>query len=453
MGDPETADGELKQEVGLFDAVAIEVGLIIGAGLFSITGIAIDIAGTAIFLSYFLSFGIVVLSLIPTAVLGAAYPTTGGNYRYPSRLWSPQIAFFAAWGLAVSMFGGGLPLYALSFGEYVEELFQVEPVVVGLVALTFFYFANLFGIKIAARIQLLLFLTLVGGILIFVVFGLPSVEASNLSPLTPKGIPGLITGAAILYFVCLGANFIVDIGGEMSSATVTIPRSFIISVPLVLALYVLTSFVAVGTVGWKAMAGEPLSVAAENFLPQSLESVFIIGGALFAISTTINGVFMIAPKYLLVLAEDGIFPDAVARVNSRFGTAHWGLTVIYLVSVVSLLSPLPINKLGSLLGFGGIFLIIPVMVSAIIFARDHRDKYRDSPLHIGENKLVGVAAGAIISNTVLFILLATQSTYVFGIWAGLMVVGVVYYFARRFYMSRNGVEISERIDRDELEKM
>jgi len=428
----------LRGDVGLLDAVSIEVGLIVGAGLYSLTGVATGIAGTAVFLSYVLSFAVVVLSLIPTAILGAAFPTTGGNYRYPSRLWSPRIAFVAVWGLAISMFGGGLPLYALSFGRYVATLFPVRPELVGLATLTAFFLLNLVGIRIAARVQTLLFLALVGSLLLFVGFGLPAVEPGNLTPLFPTGVVGMATGAAILYFVCLGANFIVDIGGELSAATVTIPRSFAVSIPLVMTLYVLTGFVSVGTVGWRALAGATLSVPAGAFLSPALTTAFVVGGALFAIATTINAVFIIAPKYLLVLAEDGIFPKRFAAVNDRYGTPHWGLAVTYVVAVLSLLSPLPLDELGALLGFGGILLVVPVMVAAVRFARDRPDAYDRAPFSVDRRLLAGVVGVGVVLNALLLALLGSQSTIVFLGWLAVLVVGDVYFVVRRRQLASRG---------------
>lgn len=437
MTDGDVADGgsdesgsALRADVGFWNAVAIEVGLIVGAGLFSLTGVATGIAGTAVFISYALAFGIVALSIVPTGVLGSAFPTTGGNYRYPSRLWSPHAAFLGAWGLAVSMLLGGLPVYARSFGEYVVAVIGVEPLAVGFVALTAFYLVNLVGIRIAAGVQMGLFLVLVASLVLFIVGGAPAVEPANLTPLFPTGLVGMATGAAILYFVCLGANFVVDIGDELTNAAVTIPRSFAVSVPLVAVLYILTGFVAVGTVGWRPLAGAELSLPAQTALSPGLAHVFIVGGALFAIATTINAVFMIAPKYLIVLAEDGLFPGIVARVNTRFGTAHWGLTLIYAISVAAFLSPLPLADLGALLGFGGILLIVPVMVAAVRFARDHPERYAAAPFSIDRRLLLVLATGAIVLNALLFVLLATEARLAFGVWLSLMVVGEGYYRAR-----------------------
>lgn len=421
----------LQTDIGLLEAVAIEVGLIIGAGLFALTGVATGIAGAGVVVSYVLSFAVVCLGLFPTAVLAATYPTVAGNYRYPRDLVSPHVAFLAAWGLTVSMFGGGLPLYALSFGEYVNALVPVAPRLVAVAALTFFFAVNLLGIRPAAQLQVLLFGTLVGSILVFVLGGLPAVSTANLTPLAPNGAVGVVTGAAVLYFVCLGANFVVDLGGEVRAAAVTIPTSFLVSVPTALVLYVGTALVAVGAVGPGALAGQTLDVAATAVLPGPLATLFIVGGALFATATTLNAVFMIAPKYLLALADDGLMPAALSRVNDRWGTPHVSLALVYAVTTLSVFSPLPFAELGSLLGFGGIFLIVPVMLAAVQLVRERPGDLRAAPLSVPGRLVAGVAVAAVACNAVLFVLLGQNTTGVLAVWLAAMVAGEGYYQFRR----------------------
>lgn len=429
---------ESSPAIGLLEAVAIEVGLIVGAGLFALTGVATDLAGPAVFLSYVVSFAIVTLGLVPTAVLGAAYPTIAGNYRYPREFVSPHVAFLAAWGLTVSMFGGGLPLYALSFGQYVETLVAVPPQMTAVAALTFFFGVNLLGIRPATRVQLALFVTLVASLLSFIVLGLPAVDPGAFDPLFPTGATGVVTGAAVLYFVCLGANFIVDLGGDVRAATVTIPKSFAVSIPLALALYSLVAFVAVGAVGPAALAGESLAVPAEAVLPPAFVTFFVVGGALFATATTLNAVFMIAPKYLAALAADDVFPELLAAENDRWGTPHWGLTAVYLVTVASVLSPLPFDELGSLLGFGGIFLIVPVMLAAIRFVRQRPEVHAASPVPLSPGVVVATAAVGVPANVALFALLGANDAGVLRIWLAAMVVGEAYYLVRRRFLAGSG---------------
>ena len=418
-----------NSDVTLLQAVAIEVGLIVGGALFSLTGVAVGITGAGVVISFGIALGISILGLIPTAMLGSLFPTTGGNYRYPARFVSVPLAFLAAWGLGISMLGGGLPLYALTAGQYVASLAPVAPTTVGFVLLTAFFLINFFGIRSAAVAQFVMFVGLVGALGMFVVFGAPAVETANLTPLFPSGPVGIVTAAGILYFVCLGANFVVDIGGDIRDATIAIPRSFAMSIPLVLVLYVGVGFVAVGAVGADAMADAALTVPAERFLPEVLQPVFVVGGALFAIVTSMNAVYIITPKYLEVLADDGLLPAFFTTTNERFGTPHGGLALVYGLSVAALLSPLPVASLGSLLSFGAVFLVIPVMVAAITVVRDY-EMVGSSAVPLAPRTIGTIGALAVVLNLVLFALVASQSPMIFAIWLAALVVGGCYYLVR-----------------------
>jgi len=418
---------------------------VVGAGLFAVTGIAVGEAGPGVAVSYVIAVVAVSLSLVPTAVLGAMYPTVGGNYRYPSRLWSPRIAFLTTWGMAVSVLGGGLPLYGLSFGQYFDSLVAVDPRLTGAAVVTLFFIVNLAGIEPAARVQQLMLVTLAVSLVAFIGVGAQAVDTATLTPAFPNGVTGVLVGGALLYFVCMGANFIVDVGGEMRDAALTIPRSFLVSIPLILVVYVLTSVVAVGTVGWRALANQPLSVAAEAALPPTLVAVFTVGGALFAIATTINAVYMIAPKYLLVLADDGVFPSAFGVVNDRFGTPHWGLLFVYGTSMVFLLSPFSIERFSTLMAFGSIVLVMPVMVAAIRLVRDRPAAYAAAPLHVAPRVLVGVSGVAVVLNLALLGLLASEEPRTFAVWAGLVGLGGVYYLARA-RQAATGAPLADRMD-------
>ena len=420
-------------EIGLLDAVAVEVGLIVGGALFGLVGVAVAIAGSGVVVSFGIAITIAVLGLVPTAMLGASFPTTCGHYRYPSRFVSPTLAFVAAWGLGVSMFAGGLPLYALTAGEYINGLVSVPVTVTGLVLLTVFFVINLFGIRPAARAQTLMFVGLVVALVSFVVLGVPEVEPANLSSPFSSGAVGIAAGAGILYFTCLGANFVIDIGGDLRDAAVTIPRSFVVSIPLVLLIYVLVAAVAVGTVGVAGMSDETLMLPAESFLSPGFMTVFVVCGAVFAVATSLNATFILVPRYVEALAHDGVLPRALGRKNERFGTAHWALFGTYALSSLVMLAPLPFEDLGTVLAFGGALVVTAVMIAAVSVLRQPPPGFEPDAFPVPNRLVLGMAIAAIPLNILLILLLATQSTTLFAGWLAVLAVGLGYYFVRTNY--------------------
>lgn len=427
-----TAAGD-DEGLGLVDAVAIEVGLIVGGALFALVGVGVALAGAGVVVSFAVAIAIATLGLVPTAMLGSAFPTTCGHYRYPARFVSPAVAFLAAWGLGVSMFAGGLPLYALTAGEYTTALVPGSPTAIGLAALSVFFVVNLLGIRPAARVQLLMFVVLVGTLGSFVLFGLPAVDPANLSPLVSGSPVGVAAGAGVLYFTCLGANFVVDIGGEVRDATVTIPRSFLVSIPLVFVLYVLVALVSVGTVGADAMANAPLTVPAERFLSPPMQTAFVVGGALFAVATTLNATFILVPQYAKALAADGVFPAVLGRTNDRFGTAHWTLLGTYAISCAMVLAPLPVEDLGTLLGFGGALVVAAVTLAAAAVLRDPPPAFDPDAFPVPTRLVFAAAVVSVPLNLGLILLLASQSTTLFLWWVAILAIGLGYYAVRRIY--------------------
>ncbi|QLD91166.1 amino acid permease [Natronomonas salina] len=430
--------------MGLLDAVAIEVGLIVGGALFALVGVGVALAGAGVVVSFGIAITIAAIGLVPTAMLGAAHPTTCGHYRYPAQLVSQPLAFLAAWGLGISMFTGGLPLYALTAGEYVQPLVPASPTAVGLLFLTGFFVLNLLGIRLAARVQLLLFLGLIVALGAFVIFGLPAVDGANLTPLIDGGIGSVLIGAGVLYFTCLGANFVIDIGGEMRDATVTIPQSFLVSIPLVFALYVLISLVAVGTMGVEAMANQTLLVVAERIFSPAFQTVFIICGAIFAVATTLNATFILIPRYVEALVEDDIFPRVLGVTNERFGTAHWTLLGVYVLAALVLLAPLPFQDLGTMLAFGGAFLVTVAMLAAISVLRDPPSGYQPERFPVPGRVVLALAVIAVPLNVLLLGLLAVDAPVLFGVWMALLVTGLAYYLVRTTYYAPGGTEPTER---------
>jgi APA family basic amino acid/polyamine antiporter len=427
------------------DAVAIEVGLIIGGALFALVGVGVSVAGAGVVLSFGIAIAIATLGLVPTAMLGAAFPTTCGHYRYPKRFVGGWVAFAAAWGLGVSMFTGGLPLYALTAGEYLEAVLPVSPTASGLVVLTVFFVLNLFGIRPAARAQQLMFLGLIGALGSFILFGIPAVEPTNLTPMVSNNALSIVAGAGLLYFACLGANFVIDLGGDLRDATVTIPQSFMISIPLVFVIYVSVTVVSVGTIGVEAMAGETLATPAERFLSPEFQTVFVFGGALFAVATSLNAAYILVPRYARALAADGIFPEVLGVTNERYGTAHWTLLGTYLLSAGALLAPLPFEEMGALLGLGGAFIVTVVMVAAVVVIRERPPDFDPSVVPVPMPLVLGMAVLAVPLNLLLIALLATQIRALFVGWVVALGLGLLYYVLRMNYAAAAGISLEKEL--------
>jgi APA family basic amino acid/polyamine antiporter len=412
----------LKRVLGLKEVVAIGVGQTIGAGVFAMTGIAIGICGAALPIAYSLAVIPVVCLMLPSAFLGATIPTVGGNYRYPSRFFSPMAAFMGVWIFAIGFFLGFLPLLAVTMVEYLRTyLPDINVMLFSVAFLTFFYIINIIGIRIAASVQGLMVLVLIAALIMYDIVGIPHVSLSHFKVLFPKGTISVIAAAALLIFPYLGANAIIELGGEIKRPGRIIPLSFLIIIVLVAIIYISMSIVAVGVVSWEACANKPLTESAAAFL----------SGA------TLN----------LIIARDNLLPPILTRVNERFGTPHNMLTMIWLFSVAAVLGGLDIKALALYSTIGGLVIYIPVLISSLLLKKRMPERYAQSPLRVPEGVLfICVVLGILLFLAALAALIgelwktSNFLTYFLVVWTAL---GIAYYIILKAQLAKRGILLSD----------
>jgi len=438
-----------KRVLGLPQTVAVAVGMTIGAGIFVLTGIATGYTGPAVPLAYLVSVIPVIFLMTALAMLGSALPTTGGNYKYGSRLFSPRWAFIGIWGYMGGTLVGAFPLWALSGARYLQSLWDLPAVPTAVIILTVLFLINLFGISLAASLQAFFVVVLIGSLLYFGFSGVTQVETENFLPLLPGGTYGFLIAASILTFTHLGANAVVELGGEIKDPGRTIPRTFMVSIPLVTILYLFVSVTAVGVLPWTETAGQPLAVAAAAFMHQGGLAFFIFGGGLLAIVTTLNAGFMWGTKSLLVMAADGIFPSSLARINERFRTPHRFLLFIYIVSTSSVLlfGESYLEAFAALGSIGGIIVFMPVLGAALRLPQRAPKAYRAAHFKLkGPWLKTAVLVGAVFALLVMAILLidlwsmpvGSFLSYLFLLW---LVLGIIYFELRRRTLLQKGIDI------------
>ncbi|MDR6551206.1 amino acid permease [Paenibacillus qinlingensis] len=371
---------KLKQVLGLRDAIGIAIGQMVGAGILSITGLAIALTGTGVPLAFLLSSVFMLIITIPLAILGSVIPTTGGMYAYTARLLSPQAGF-----VYLSLFTFGhltIAVYAISFAQYFQGIVASIPIMpVAFVVLTFFYLINLFGIKFMSTLGKVLILTKLLSLMIFVAWGMSEVDYSVFQPSSyfPQGISGFLMAVGMTSFASGGAYAVVELGGEMKRPKRDIPLAILISSGIVGVLYIGMGIVATGVLPISEVAGESLIDVATSILPRPLFLFFVIGGAMFALASTLNVTFSWVTRGMLVACRDGWLPAGFGKVNRRFGTPHWLLTFYYILGIIPIVTGVSLATISQL-GVGILLIasVFPVL-SAAKLPRKYPDLYRSAP--------------------------------------------------------------------------
>ena len=247
---------DLKRVLGLPAVTFIAVGFMIGGGVFVFTGIVLKICGRGLPLAYGLAGVPVFIAMLPLAMLGSALPSTGANYKYPSRMVSPLLAFIAVWIYALAAFFGQIPLYALGCAQYAKLYFSGIPLQpTAVVIVTLFFVINVLGIRLASLVQGLLVIILLSALALYSFRGISlGVSVPSASPIELTA-GNLVLATALLSFTYFGANGIIELGGEIKDPGRTIPRAFAIAFAVVIAVYVLVAVATTRSVPAAADSG------------------------------------------------------------------------------------------------------------------------------------------------------------------------------------------------------
>ncbi|MDF2680328.1 MAG: amino acid transporter [Brevibacillus sp.] len=422
-------EAKLKKVLGLGDTMGIAVGQIIGAGIMSLTGVAIGMTGTGVVMAFVLSSVFTLFKVMPTAVMGATIPTTGGFYRYSSRLLSPKLGFF--WLLLFLVTNLTVALYALSFADYLQSLFPTVPIKpVAFIMLTVFYVTNLVGVKVAAIAEKIMVVILVLSLGLFVAWGVPEVNYSVFTTreMFPGGISGFLSAVALLSFATGGAQYVAELGGEMKNPGRDIPLTIITTTIGVGILYALMAAVASSVLPVAEVANKPLTDVARTILPSPLFIFFIIGGAMFALATTLNAQLSWATKGILIACEDGWLPKKLGTVSSKFGTPFWILTLFYLIGLIPIITGLSLKSIASLGSGIGFFANLIPLVAATQLPKKYPELYEKSKFKFKPNNLRVIVVIAVILSLVQGYLLLKNLT------AGLLVGVFIYIGCSAIYV-------------------
>ena len=343
---------DLARTLGKKELMGIAVGQIIGAGIMSMMGVAIAMTGRSANLAFMLSAVFTMCTFFPSIFITSCIRMRGGMYT--------QMAIFAGdkfagyYSVVYFITNMSLAMYALSFAEYALALLPSggSEKVIALIVGTAFFILNYFGVDLMAKIQNLLVVVLVFSLGMFAVFGLPSVDLANYFSnadglFLSDGITGFLTATAYLGFATGGATVILGVSAECKNPTKDIPFVIIVSTCAVAVLYGFVATVASGVLPTEQVMNQPLTLVAQQILPTPLYILFIVGGAMFALATTLNSQIMSCTKPVMQSCEDGWFPQSLATL-SKFKTPYKILIIYYIILVVPILLDLEIAQISSI---------------------------------------------------------------------------------------------------------
>ena len=323
----------LERRLGLFSLTNIVIANMIGAGIFTTTGLLMgDLGDPYLLLALWGVGGIIALcGALSYGALGAAMPRAGGEYAFLSQLYHPLLGFLAGWTSFVVGFSAPIAASAIGFSEYFLRAFPTLPgdpailkKILALGAIWLFVGVHMRGIELGTRVlnvlTLLKVALVVGLILAGLLLGSGSAahfgqgESFSLSSFAGWKTTGL--SLMWILFAYSGWNAATYIGSEIRNPEKTIPRSLLLGTGIVTVLYILINIVFIYAIPPEDMKGVIAvgGLAMGKLFGRSMDTAFSLLVS-FALFSSLSAFLILGPRVYYSMAKDGVFMKGLASVD------------------------------------------------------------------------------------------------------------------------------------------
>lgn len=393
----------LKRVLGPLHLTMLGVGVIVGAGIFVLTGpVAANYSGPAIIIS-------LVICAVACAFAGLCYaefasliPVSGSAYTYAYATLGKLFAWIIGWDLILEyLFGASsvavgwsgyvvsfLHDFGISFPSYITSApFAYDPktglmstgAIVNLPAMLvvlIFTLLLILGIKESASFNNFIVFVKVTVIVLFIGFGIFFVKLDNLTPFIPEntghfgefGWSGILRGAGVIFFAFIGFDVVSTAAQEVKNPKRDMPIGILSSLAIVTVLYILVAFVLTGVVKYTSLRDVPDSIAVGiNALGNDffwLRPIIKLG-AIAGLTSVVLVLLYGQSRIFYTMARDGMLPGIFASVHPRFRTPY--ITTLVIGAAAMLISGIfPIGFLGEMVSIGTLLAFIIVCLSVMV---------------------------------------------------------------------------------------
>jgi len=373
--------GFLQRKLGLFPTTNIVVANMIGAGIFTTSGLLMtDLNNPLLLLILWLVGGAIALSgALSYGAVGAVMPEAGGEYVFLSRMYHPLIGFLSGWISFIVGFSAPIAASAIGFSEYfhraIPVLFEIDGLSLGfmkkfysILIILIFTTVHLRGIDFGAKVQNVLTVMKVALVVGLIMLGF-SVGNGNMHHIV-EGNPfhfdmnGWKTvGLSLMWimFAYSGWNASVYIGAEIKNPVKNLPRSLILGTGVVILLYFLLNLLFIYAIPPHEMK-DVISVggmAAGNLFGIFTGKFFSLMIA-FALFSSISAFIILGPRVYYAMARDGYFFSFASKVHPKYGVPWLSVIFQSVISIIILLSG-TFDQILTYMGFSlGVFPILVV---------------------------------------------------------------------------------------------
>jgi amino acid transporter/nucleotide-binding universal stress UspA family protein len=477
----------LARTLGLFDAVMIGLGAMIGAGVFVLTGIASGEAGPAAIVAFALNGIVTTFTAFTYAELASAIPEAGGGYSFVQRAMPSSLGFLAGWMLWFA-YTVACALYAVGFGGYfVELLGSYWPAaydalvgalghhwmvsIITLLISAFFVSLNVLGADVTGKAENVVTMAKIVVLGVFIAFGLAAFfrrpeAVSAFQPMFPKGFGGVAVAMGLTFIAFEGYDLIATVSEEVREPTKNIPKATFISLWAAVIIYLFILLVSIGAVAperfdvygktYDQLPAElaiqapidpsdpPINTsweilgiyketgivrAAENFMPAFGVALIVVGG-LFSTMSALNASVLASSRVGFSMGRQRMLPPILGAIHPIRRTPHVAVAITGII-IVAMAVVLPLEVVGS--GASLMFLLSFALTNAAMIIIRRREP--DLPRGYKAPFFPWLPILGIVTNLGLAIYQFTFQPMAWYVGLGWVALGAVVYLA---YTARSG---------------
>lgn len=459
----ESGEHTLKRTLTSTGLIALGVGAIIGAGLFSLTGIAAaENAGPAVILSFIIAAVACSFAGLCYAEFASMIPVAGSAYTYSYATMGEFVAWIIGWDLVLE-YALASATVAVSWSQYFNQLLMIfgvslpeqllkgpfEGGMVNIPAIVIVCLLSLLlmrGTKESSTVNNILVILKVSVVIIFIVLGWSFIDSANHSPFIPAnegeelvksgelgfwsflssdnfgkfGISGILRAAGVLFFAFVGFDAVSTAAQEAKDPKKGMPIGIIGSLIVCTILYVLFSYVMTGLENYQMFKGDAKPVATAfaktgyTFLNSAL-IVTIIAGYTSVILVMLLG----QSRVFYSMSKDGLLPKIFSDLSKN--QTPWKTNLIFMVFVSIFAGFVPVSDLGHMVSIGTLFAFTLVCIGILVLRKSNPEIERPF-------KTPFVPVLPILGVVVCVLLMASlpiESWERLGIW---LLIGLIIYF-------------------------
>ncbi len=383
---------QLKPILGPIQLIFYCVGVIIGAGVYSVIGAAAGLAQESLWLSFSVAALVALLTGFSYAEMTTSFPQAGAEYVYLRRAFpESDLAGFSV-GLVILVGGAATATtVAVAFGGYLKTFVDIPTGLSAFALLLGCTALGIWGLRESSWVNVLFTSIEVAGLFLVIAAGF--MHRNLTEPLAVPSYQGVIPAAAILFFVYLGFEEIANLAEEVRDPARDLPRAIFFSIGITTFLYVLVSLAVVVLARPAELAASqaPLALAVQKVWPGAGNLLSAI--ALFATANTVLITLIATSRLVFSMGRDGEIPALLAAVLPSRGTP-WIAAILTLAMSTALLPIGDVKILAELSSFSALLAFLAVNLALIVLRYRLPEYWRPFrvPLSVGQMPLLPLAA-------------------------------------------------------------